>query len=397
MSVIYALINKEALSHICRGKHVSDTYIVERANIKADKFTKWLDPEDKALPTILQAKRISRLLHVPFAALYMNPDDIPLQKIPSIKNLRTLQGTMTDDSSLNIAIGDVLLEREYLISVSEEFGISIPHFSVSQPRSTDYIDWAKAIRYYFQIDLKEQLKCTSQRKFYLYLRSCVEKKGVLVQCFKDTPIEVARGVSIYFAKLPVIGINDNDRYPAKSFSIIHELVHLYKRESAFCNDMTDSSAWKEEVFCNAVAGELLVPRGSLEAIMAKEKMTYPYSVNSIRHLADKFSVSREVIIRRLLSCNRISEKDFYLYSEEFQRELKQEREERRIAKESGFSVGIPKVIYREAFDRTSINVSKALYYGYREEVYSKKDIANHLGIAQKHVDRYLTEVEKWNR
>ena len=29
-------------------------------------------------------------------------------------------------------------------------------------------------------------------------------------------------------------------------------------------------------------------------------------------------------------------------------------------------------------------------------MYSKRDIAQHLGIAQKHVDKFLREVSKWN-
>lgn len=61
--------------------------------------------------------------------------------------------------------------------------------------------------------------------------------------------------------MPIIGINDNDRYPAKYFSILHELVHIIKRTSSICNDMIGSTPWDdEEVFCNTVVGEVLVPR-----------------------------------------------------------------------------------------------------------------------------------------
>ena len=67
-------------------------------------------------------------------------------------------------------------------------------------------------------------------------------------------MEMARALAIYVKEMPIIGINDEDRPPAKSFSMIHELVHIFKRESSLCNDMR--SARSEEVFCNAVAGEL---------------------------------------------------------------------------------------------------------------------------------------------
>ena len=61
------------------------------------------------------------------------------------------------------------------------------------------------------------------------------------------------------------------------------------------------------------------------------------------------------------------------------------------------TTGFRPSVSREAIDRTSSVVCKALYYGYGEEMYSKRDIAQHLGIAQKHVDKFLAEVSAWSR
>lgn len=47
---------------------------------------------------------------------------------------------------------------------------------------------------------------------------------------------------------------------------------------------------------------------------------------------------------------------------------------------------------REAFDRTSPSVSKILYQGYVNDVYSKLDIARHLNVGQNHIDKFLREV-----
>lgn len=52
---------------------------------------------------------------------------------------------------------------------------------------------------------------------------------------------------------------------------------------------------------------------------------------------------------------------------------------------------------REAIDRTSPSVSKILYQGYVNDVYSKLDIARHLNVGQNHIDKFLREVSKWNR
>jgi len=218
-----------------------------------------------------------------------------------------------------------------------------------------------------------------------------------VQCFTDVPVEVARGFSLFEQKLPVIGINNDDRHPAKSFTLIHELVHLLKRESTVCNAMYNTiSLRSEEVFCNAVAGELLVPREALESFLGSEHFTRPYSMETIKAIAKRFSVSREVIIRRLLDCDKINETEYNAYSENLRVEFEQERERIKLEKQAGIVRTIPRNISRDTIDRISSAVAKTLYYGYGEEIYSKRDIALHLGIAQKHVDKFLLEVSRWN-
>ena len=378
---------------------VTIEYLQSSTHFQKEKLEKWLDVTDSTLPTILQAKKIAKCLHMPFAGLYMNTGDINIRAIPAIKNYRTLDGSLSvDDSSFNITICDVLQERDFLIEESEELGIQLPAFSAPSISSEDPIDWAKTIREHFSIGLADQYRCSSSRQFYLYLRERMERKGIFVQCFTDVPVDVVRGFSVYEEKLPVIGINNEDRPPAKSFSLIHELVHLLKRESSVCNIMYNAiSSQKEEVFCNAVAGELLVPKDALMIVLANGCYKKPYTTDDIRLIANRFSVSREVIIRRLLDTDRISDVEYDTYADEFRREIESDREEQRLAREAGLKTGFRASVSRDAIDRTSSIVCKTLYYGYGEEMYSKRDIAQHLGIAQKHVDKFLAEVSVWNR
>lgn len=394
----YALINKKVLPYICKCKEVTAEYLSDTANLNKDKVDQWLDVTDPTLPTILQAKRLAKCLHVPFASLYMNTEDINIKRPPEIKNYRTLGGTLSiDDSGLNIAIVDVLQERDFLIAESKELGLPLIAFSSPSCPTEDPTDWAKMIREHFSISIDDQYMCNSARKFYLYLRDRIERKGVFVQCFTDVPVGIVRGFSIYEQQLPIIGINDDDRPPAKSFSLIHELVHLIKRESSVCDSMFDAvSPHQEEVFCNSVAGELLVPKDALAIVLDSGNYAKPYTVYDIGKIAKKFSVSREVIIRRLLDNGLINDVEYKRYSEEFQKEIELVKEKQRLARQEGINTGIPRNISREAIDRTSPAICKALYYGYHEKIYSKRDIAQHLGIAQKHVDKFLMEVSLWN-
>lgn len=398
MSYVYALINKDTLAYICRKKGVSSDFIAKKIKINATKLALWLTPTDSALPTIKQAKNLASCLHIPFAGLYMNPADIPLKKIPNVRNMRTMMGTSSfDDSALNIAMVDVLLERDFLLNANDELGLTTKTFLPVVPKENDPQIWANAIREQFSISLEQQYKCNSARRFYLYLRERIESEGVFIHCFTDVPVDIARGFAIYYADLPIIGINDEDRPPAKSFSIIHELVHLFKRESTFCNDMNNSVVTKkEEVFCNAVAGELLVPQDALNIVLMDNNYSAPYSKEDIKRIAERFSVSREVIIRRLLDLDKIDKIEYNTYADLFRQEIEHEREKQRADRKNGIQNNIPRNISREAIDRTSPAVSKALYRGYGEEIYSKQDIARHLNIDQKHINKFLMEVAKWN-
>ena len=89
--------------------------------------------------------------------------------------------------------------------------------------------------------------------------------------------------------------------------------------------------------------------------------------------------------------------EYDTYADEFRREIEREREEQRLAREAGLKTVFRTSVSRDAIDRTSSIICKTLYYGYGEEMYSKRDIAQHLGIAQKHVDKFLAEVSVWNR
>lgn len=392
--ISYALINKETLLYICEQRKVSAEYLQKKTHCKAEIIEKWLNSVEERFPTIKQAKTLANCLHVPFAGLYMNAKDIPTKKIPPIRNMRTMYGNDdVDEGALGIATIDLLLERDFLVKISQELKIpfppySPPHFSENNPTY-----WADKIRDAFNLDLNFQYKCPSARQFYLYLRAQIESQGIFIHCFTDVSVETVRGIAIYDEETPIIGINADDRPPAKSFSIIHELVHIFKRESTVCNEMfNSSSSVQEEIFCNAVAGELLVPEKALAIILKNEHIAYPFTTEQIGCLAKRFSVSREVIIRRLLDSDRIDSSEYATFLDEFRIELEQQRAEQK----ANAGKVIPKSIVRTTFDRTSQAICKALYKGYSEEIYSKKDISHHLGIDQRHIDKFLSEVSKWS-
>jgi len=390
-----AIINKSTLLHIIESKSVTYSYLESKMKISDERIRRWTDESDIDFPTIKQAKDLSKHLRVPFAGLYMNSKDIKEHHLRKVKNLRILHGTkLYDDSALNIAIIDLLNARMLLIDNKKELEEAIHTFKISI-QSDEVTVWARKIRELFSIELSKQYSMKSSRQLYLYIRNQIEKQNVFVHGFSGVNIEDARGVSIHSNILPIIGVNIEDRPPAKSFTIIHELVHIINNRSTICNEMYNSfSANTEEIFCNAVAGEVLVPSDALFLIMRN----YPsgqYTTQDIHAIAKRFCVSKEVIIRRFLELGFISENKYLAFVDEFITALEMQKEELKELRKEGKPF-FPKYVYK-IVDKNSTALSTTLSRSYKTGLMGKQDIARYLGIAHKHIDSFLNEVSVWNK
>lgn len=394
---VRAMINKSTLPFIRKNKQISFEYVERIIKYNKQRILQWEDLSNDDFPTLKQAKAIAACFRVPFAGLYMETKDIALKSIPKMKNMRAVQGAnMQDDSALNLAIIDLLNARELLLDTKNELREITMSFNFTISATANITQWANSIRTLFNLELDKQFDLPSQRKFYLYVRNQIEKSGIFVHCFTGVDIEVARGIAIYDDKMPIIGINDDDRYPAKTFSIIHELVHIFNRSSTMCNDLyTSFTTSQEEVFCNAVAGEVLVPKEALKIILANFHSD-DITEEKIIQLAERFSISKEVVIRRLLDTGFITKIQYNTFASEFKTKIEREKEAEKEKRKTAGSKGIPRNMSMETIDKNSTSLCKTLYRGFGEGLFDKQDVSRYLGISQKHIDKFLREVSQWD-
>lgn len=62
-----ALINKDTLAYICFQLKVSISFLARKTSIPEEKVSKWIDTTDDSLPTINQAKDLSKILKIPLS------------------------------------------------------------------------------------------------------------------------------------------------------------------------------------------------------------------------------------------------------------------------------------------------------------------------------------------
>lgn len=88
-------------------------------------------------------------------------------------------------------------------------------------------------------------------------------------------------------------------------------------------------------------------------------------LNLISKLAAKFSVSKEVISRRLLDIGKISKSRYSALTDAIRISFENEREATRISRKNS-GVKIPRNVAREAIDQNSPSLCRTFYNGFRE-------------------------------
>jgi Zn-dependent peptidase ImmA (M78 family) len=146
-------------------------------------------------------------------------------------------------------------------------------------------------------------------------RRAVERGGVHVfkESFKQREFS---GFCLWHPEFPVILINNSTTKTRQVFSLLHELAHVLCDRSAISR--FDSRNIEElpapdravERFCNALAGEILVPMADF-VTAARDFVPTSATDEQFAALAERYHVSRSVILRRFVE-NGQATTEFYL-------------------------------------------------------------------------------------
>ena len=142
------------------------------------------------------------------------------------------------------------------------------------------------------------------------LRERAEGAGVFVLLIGNLgsyhsaiPVEAFRGFAVADQIAPFVVINDGDAKAAWSFTLLHELAHLWLGATGVSGG--GAPEMKIERFCNDVAGEFLLPQTDVQVINIAG-LELNSQIDVISDHANRWRVSRQMVAYSLFKGGRVT-------------------------------------------------------------------------------------------
>jgi len=376
-----ALVTPSVLVWARREAGMDLAIAAKKLGVKPERLAQWESGEQ--LPTVKQLLDLVRVYKRNAAVFYL---PAPPEDAPAVRDFRTLGGAQRGPLSpeLRYEIRLAFTRRKLLLDLTGA-DLPPPRLPSVPDMEADPERAAEAIRRHLGITGDEQRRWRKPDLAFRRWRDALERIGVLV--FQTTRVDVAemRGFSSWHEKLPVVLINGADASPGKCFSLIHELCHLILRDGGLCLPGEDAGAGRRETICNRAAGATLVPAAALagDEIVRSNAGSQTWTDEQLRSLARKFSVSREMILRRLLILGRTTE-TFYRRK---RAQYLAEQREREARGPTGYAP--PHVA---ALNRVGRAYARAVLDGFHEGRVSPSDLSRYLGLKLRHLPRLESAV-----
>lgn len=385
--MVKALVKGSVLLWARKGAGLKRSEVAKKISVSEGVIENWESDEDK--PSISQLRKLSDVYKRPLAVFYLPEPPMDFQAMRDFRR-RDEGQDLHLSPKLRYEIRQSEERREAAVELLDSMSEPTEPFSGSASLSQDPEAAAKKIRTLLGVHFADQIgwKKGVYETFNNW-RAVIEQAGVLVFQATDIDPEEAAGFSLKHVKLPVITVNIKDSPNARAFTLLHELTHLMLHQNSVCNELSfagkrERDAEKVEVFCNHVAGAVLIPSHFLleETKVATHSSSPIWEDADLEWLSARYGASKEAVLRRLLILGK-TDKEFY------RAKRKQYREEWEASQKNRPKGGFapPHQIAISSGGRRFIDLVLRSYY--RKKI-TLSDVSSLLGVRLKH----LPKIEK---
>ncbi len=278
-------------------------------------------------PTLNQLEQFARAVHVPVDYLFLSRP--PMEDLP-IPDFRTLPGESMERPNPNLL--DTLYACQERQEWYRDYAIQQEYEEVAFVGSAtvDSHPFKVAQEMYKEIGFAPHEEPPGVARAFSKFVRAADTAGVLVMVNgivgnntrRKLDPEEFRGFALSDTLAPLVFVNGADAKVAQMFTLAHEIAHLWLGKSALTNFGTKQVNWRnvrqEEVWCNRVAAEYLVPEDALQYHMQEGS-----ALDILDRLHRIFKISTKAILIRLLDAGLMPRAVF----EDTLREIDRKQEE----------------------------------------------------------------------
>jgi Zn-dependent peptidase ImmA (M78 family)/transcriptional regulator with XRE-family HTH domain len=217
-------------------------------------------------------KRAAALYSRPLLAFYLAAPPAMGERGADYRSAPTRAGAgQRGEAVLDALVRDVRARQQMLreILVDVDGAGALP-FVASAGVASGAASVAARIRAALGTTVEDQRAARNAESLFRVLRDASGAIGIYVLLLgdlgshhSDIGEDLFRGLAIADDVAPMVVVNDNDAPTARSFTLIHELAHLWIGVSGISGPLEAVPAAEVERFCNAVASEFLLPGESV--------------------------------------------------------------------------------------------------------------------------------------
>jgi len=196
-----------------------------------------------------------------------------------------------------------------------------------------------SIRRTLRIDLAEFRSQSSPEAAFGLLRSRAELAGVFVLLMGNLgshhtaiDVEAFRGFALADEIAPFVVINDQDNRSAWSFTLMHELVHLWLGTTGVSGGSADVEI---EKFCNDVAASFLFPEEEIASVGVNRETDIQSAAQMIGEFAEARHLSRSMVAYNLSRKGLITRETWVALATLFRNQWRQARDAQRERQKDG--------------------------------------------------------------
>lgn len=327
-------VNPEILIWARKTAGLSIEEAAQKLGLSGPDRLKALEAGERA-PSRRQLVNMSEKYHRPLLTFY-------LQKRPREsrkgQDFRTLPKGLAlgSEGLLDALIRDVVARQGLVRAALEEAEEDEPLLFVGSARIGDGIDaLVGSMRKVLGFSSEDFRAGKTVDEAFKGLRAATEKAGVFVllkgnlgSYHTDIDASVFRGFALADEVAPFVAINENDSRAAWSFTLLHELAHIFLGQTGISG--YDGEA-EVEKFCDSVAGRFLLDPVELNLTAIQDTTSLNELVTWIGKFATDRNLSRKMIAYNLLRSNLIERTVYKNLSDAFDAD----REARKLGKEKG--------------------------------------------------------------